>query len=354
MTEKRAPEPLDVAASALLKRLNQAALVPAIALIAELEIPDLLADGEQTAGALARKTGSDPQALYRMLRALAADGVFEEKPGRVFKNTALAEHLRKKHPNSLHGIARMAGASWNWNTWGHLPHSIRTGQSAFANLHGCGLFEFLKTSPPAARIFHDAMGSGARSAAADVLSAYAFGARPRHFVDVGGGVGHLLFPLLATHIEHIGTLFDVPNVAPAAEEGIRANALETRCAFVGGNFFDHVPPGADTYILRNILHDWDDERARRILDRCASAMGAESRLIIIERVLDVGGLGALHDLQMLLLTSGGKERTLAEFEELLAGAGLTLDETISTPAQRVLLIARKSQNGFHAGSSTSP
>jgi len=292
-------------------------------------IPDELSAGPRSADELAAATGAHADSLYRLLRALASIEVLHEEDGRRFALTELGNGLRSDVPESIAGWAAFMGRPVFWQTWGDLLHSIRTGENAFRHIHGQSVWEFRATRPEESVVFDRAMSSMTRVATEAVLAAYDFG-RFGTVVDVGGGNGTLLSALLARYPEMHGVLFDQPHVVANAGEVLGANAA--RCEVVSGDFFESVPEGGDAYVLKWIIHDWEDPESIAILRNCRTAMRPDAALLMIER--DIGppneaAEAKFSDLNMLV-NPGGRERTFGEYEQLCAQAGLEL--TGSTPS----------------------
>lgn len=303
----------------------------AIHAAAELGLADLLADGDRTADDLAEACGADPPTLYRLLRALASLGVLEEADGRRFSLTPLGEALRTDVEGSLHGWAVLIGRDHVWRSWGHLTNTVRTGENAFRLLHGKSVWEWRAERPEESAIFDRAMMSLTSGSNAAILDAYDFG-RFGTVVDVGGGTGVLLGSLLSANPQLHGILFDQPHVVAGAEPVLRDAGVLDRCTVLAGSFFSAVPGGGDAYILKSIVHDWEDEDAIAILRACRSAMASHAVLLLVER--DLGGpnenaAAKLSDLNMLVMP-GGRERSEAEYAALFEQAGLRHSRT--TPA----------------------
>ena len=297
---------------------------------AKLGIADLLEDGPKSPATLAEATGAHAGALHRLLRALASLGIFAEDAEGRFGLTPLADGLRTNAPGSLRAYSIMLGEDWHWRVWGELLHSVRTGQGAFEHVFGRNVFSYFGEHPEAAQVFNAAMTSRTGQETAAVTAAYDWPTRGI-IVDVGGGQGALLSTVLRQNPGVRGILFDVPHVIAAGRELIGAAGLGDRCELAAGDFFERVPPGGDLYLLKRVIHDWDDERAKAILCRCRAAMGKASRLLVIEHVLPPGNIpswGKLLDLQMLVLTPGGRERDEAGFRALLGSAGLRLERIL--------------------------
>ena len=315
---------IDERPSVALRRLiNGYQVSQAIHVAATLGIADLLARGARDSDDLASETHTQPRALYRLLRALAAVGVLEEREGRRFALTPVGDCLRSDAAEPVGGWAAFVGRRTHWHAWGDLLHSIQTGEDAFRHLHGVGAWEYRAQHPEEAAVFDRAMGDLARRSQRSIMDAYDF-ARFATVVDVGGGQGALLATVLAAHPHMRGVLFDLPHVV-ASIDGVSPDpAVSGRCRAVAGSFFDSVPAGGDAYVLRAVLHDWDDSDAVAILRNCRAAMGDNTTLLIIER--DLGPANELpatkfSDLNMLV-SLGGQERTMDEYGELMRQAGL--------------------------------
>ena len=299
---------------------------------AKLRIPDRLADGPKAAEELAQATGTHARSLYRLLRALASLGVFTEGGDHQFSPTPLADALRSDVPGSQWAMAIMMGEE-QYRCWGDLLESVRTGQTAFQRLYGKPIFEYLAEHPEQARIFDAAMTGIHGPETQAMLDAYDFSGIGV-LADIGGGNGSTLVGILERHPEMRGILFDLPGVTEGAGAGIRAAGLQGRCEVVGGSFFEAVPGGADAYLLRHIIHDWDDERATTILRSVRRAMGEGARLLVVEGVIPPGdepSFVKLLDLTMLV-APGGLERTEAEYRRLYEVAGLRLTRIVTTAA----------------------
>ena len=300
-------------------------LSQAIATAAELGVADTMAEGPRTVGDIASAVGAHEAALYRLLRTLAAAGILHEGEGRVFALTDLGQALRRDHPASAAGWARQIGRPYFRAAWSNLPHSIRTGENAFAALNGEDVWSWRAARPEESAIFDAAMRSQTMSQAAAVVAAYDF-SRYSRIVDIGGGNGALLAAILRACPDLRGVVFDQPHVAPGAEAVLAEAGVADRCEAIGGDMFASVPAGADAYILKSILHDWPDDRAIDILRVCRAAMPPHARVLLIEQIVGPPNEGLaekLSDLNMLVMP-GGQERTLDEWSALLASAGLRL------------------------------
>jgi hypothetical protein len=305
----------------------------AIHVAATLGIADLLADGPRSSDELAARTDTDPRALYRLLRALAAVGVFHEERDRRFALTELGDCLRFDAPDGIAGWARFAGGPSHWRAWGELLHTVRTGDNAFRYAHGTDVWTYRAQRPDESAIFDGAMMALTRSSNRALVEAYDFG-RFATIVDVGGGNGALLALLLERHPALRGVVFDQPHVVAGAADVVGAAGVADRCRVVGGSFFEEVPAGGDAYVLKAVIHDWEDEESLAILGTCRAAMADDATLLMIERVLGPPNTDLatkLSDLNMLV-APGGRERTEDEFESLLATADFRLVGVTPTAA----------------------
>jgi len=305
-----------------------------ISVVAELGIADLLAQGDKTADELAAAVSAHGPSLYRLLRALASFGVFAETEDRRFTLTPLAECLRSNVPNSVREFARFIAIPAASRSWDHLMHSVKTGETGLRKAFGVkNAFDYLRTHPEEAAIFDGAMTDNSRFSAPAVAEAYDFG-KFRQLVDIAGGHGLLLATILERFPRLEGVLFDLPEVIAGAKSTLAPYGLENRCKIIGGDFFQSVPEGADAYLLKHIIHDWDDERALAILRNIRKAIQPSGRLLIVEVLIAPGNepsFGKLLDLEMLVIP-GGRERTSDEYRDLFAGAGFRLAEIHRTSA----------------------
>ncbi|HET6852913.1 MAG TPA: methyltransferase [Pyrinomonadaceae bacterium] len=303
----------------------------AVYVIAKLGIPDLLKSGPKTAEELASATEMHAPSLYRILRALASVGVVTRDEGRRFAQTPVSETLVTDAPGSLRWFAVSELGQEHYPAWGNLMHSVKTGEIAFDNFFGVDIWKYFQQNPEDAAVFNNSMSSVTAVTNEAITSLYDFSGFKK-LVDVGGGHGGLITSLLKSNPAMKGVLFDAPQVIEGARARIEAAGLAERCETVAGDFFKAVPEGGDAYIMKWIIHDWDDERAITILKNCRNQMPANGRLILVDCVVpetDEPHFSKFIDLNMLVMT-GGKERTAKEFEELLAAAGFKLLRVIPT------------------------
>jgi hypothetical protein len=298
---------------------------------AQLCLADHLAGQPQTAQQLAAITGTQAPALYRVLRTLAANGIFSEDESHRFSLTPLAEPLRSHVPGSVRTSILSITGDLFVLPWSKLLYSVQTGQPSFDHHFGVPFFDYLTTHPEEAAMFSDMlMGINSGDAPA-IAAAYDFSSYS-HIADIGGATGHILTTVLASHPGPRGTLFDLPHNRAGATELIQSRGMADRVTFCPGSFFESIPGGCDLYMLSHVIHDWSEEQCLTILGNCHRAMSAGSRLLIIEMVLPEGN--AFHpgkglDITMLTL-AGGQERSEAEYRALLEKANFRLTRVIPT------------------------
>ena len=302
----------------------------AVYVIAKLGIPDLLKSGPKTAEELASATKVHAPSLFRILRALASVGVLTSEGGH-FAQTPLSETLITDAPGSLRWFAVSELGQEHYPAWGNLMHSVKTGEIAFDNFFGMDVWKYFQQNPEDAAVFNNSMSNMTTAANDAILSLYNFSGF-RTIVDVGGGHGGLITTILKANPESKGVLFDAPQVIEGARPKIDAAGLADRCETVAGDFFKSVPAGGDAYIMKWIVHDWDDEKSVTILRNCRNRMQDNGKLILVDCVVpetDEPHFSKFIDLNMLVMT-GGKERTAKEFEQLLGTAGFRLTRIIPT------------------------
>lgn len=312
----------------------------ALAIAAELEIADQLADGPLALDVLAERTQTHAPSLFRLMRALESAGVFQQVSPSVFANTPASECLRKNVPESLWAFVRtiLSKGLGQYDSWGDFLTSVRTGKAAFDELYGRGPWEFFHSNPEIWAVFNQAM----RAASALITPIVAASYNWRRFpviADIGGGIGSQLVAILDAHPASRGILFDQP--------GVLAEAIpHDRMERVAGNFFESVPPGADVYTMRWIMHDWQDPQAIVILKNIRKAAAPESCVVLIEEIIpDTTDLtwGKWIDLHMMTVT-GGRERTISEYADLFAKSGFELEKVVSMPIGGCSLIIGRPQS----------
>ena len=338
-----APSPTPDPAEPLLRMLNGHCLEQALHVAAVLGLADRLAAGPLPVATLAAATGTDPAALLRLLRTLASVDVFLEQPDGGFTLTALGRHLRQDMPGSLHDRALYYGAPAMWGVWGGLLHSLRSGQSACAAVHGAPFYAHLQTHPEAGAPFNRYMASTSERHTEALLRAYDFTGIGT-LVDIGGGLGGTLAAILRQYPALRGVVQDIPAVAEQAAAALAAAALAGRCTATGGDMEAGVPPGGDAYLLKWVLMDRDDAAATTLLRRCARAMAPGGRVLVVEMPMPPDNrpsFARVMDLQMMLLFGGGRIRTEAELAGLFTAAGLTVTRRLpAPPSPNVILEGR--------------
>lgn len=304
----------------------------AIHVAASLRIADLLNGGPRDVSDLAECTGADTTALYRLLRALAAKGIFDECNPRVFQQSKMSEMLRSDDPNSFVNLATYIGRPYVWYAWGHLLYSVRTGQNAFRHVWDEDVWTYRSKDPTEDRIFELAM-TPPNSHFVSMLARAVDVPAGATVVDIGGGNGALLRMILEMNTTASGVLLERASVIQQLREESRPAELD-RLQLVAGDFFQDIPSTGDIYILKSILHDWGDSEAIAILQAVRKAMKNRAIIHVIERVLAGPNLGAdqkFSDLNMLV-SPGGRERDMQEFAELAKSANLRILGSVDTGA----------------------
>lgn len=306
-------------------------IAQAIYVVAKLGVADRIAAGATGVKQIAADLSVSADALARVLRALSVVGVVADQGDGKFGLTPLGETLRAGAPGGIRQMAIMFGEDFHWRPTGAMLHSVRTGQPAFDHVFGKGAFEYWSENQADGQIFNDAMTEFSKGGAPALVGAYDF-SKCRKIVDIGGGHGMLLSAILAVNPGATGVLYDMPGVVAGAKlEGPAAG----RIACEGGSFFDSAPAGGDTYMMKHILHDWDDERCLKILAAIRKVIPKDGTLLVAEMVVPGAGephFAKLLDLEMLLMTGGGRERTAAEFAALFANGGFKLSRVVPTPS----------------------
>jgi hypothetical protein len=311
--------------------------------VAELGIADLLEEGPQTAGQLAQTTGVRPDFLYRVLRTAAGLGVFEEKGNGAFVLTPLSQELRSAQPGSLRDMVRFATDPWHYRMYAHAMEVMKTGRTATEVALGVDCFDALAQDPAEQARFNAAMTSFSARVMPAVLEAYDFSGI-RLLVDVAGGHGFVLTSILRKYPQMKGKVMDMAHVVEGANVRIREMGLSDRAEGVAGNFFDSVPTGGDAYIMKHIIHDWDDARALTILRNIRKALSGvkDGKVILLEAVVPSGNAphpAKMLDIEMMMLP-GGLERTEEEYRELFRKAGFDLKQVVPTKSPLMVLVAQ--------------
>jgi hypothetical protein len=339
-TPETQPNPL----MQMLQMMNGFWMTQCIGVAAQLGVADHLKEGTQSVETLAESLNVDAQALYRLLRALASAGIFSETESRQFQLTPMAECLRSDAPNSIRGLAIWSGSEpIHWQMWGNLLYSVKTGKPAFEYVTGMPIFAYTGQNPVFAAVFDQAMTSASAMFNPAIVHAYDF-SPINTLVDVGGGQGAFLAAILQVNPHLNGIVYDLPHVIEGAKLYLEKLGLQNRCQAIGGSFLESVPEGGDAYIMKNTLTNWDDEHAIGILKNCYRAMPQGGKLLMVQSVIASGNqpdLGKFTDLEMLLVTTSGRERSAAEFEQVLSAAGFQLVQILPTQCPSSIIEAIK-------------
>lgn len=338
------------APAAMMEMIVAAWTSQAITVAAQLGVADALADGPLPIGELAARVGADANALERLLRALIGRGIFgRHRDGRYALNS-LASTLRSDAPVSMAWAARFYGSAEQRQRWTLLADSVRTGQAVVPALHGTGSFDYFAGHPEHAELFNRTMTSISQLTDAAVAAGYDFGRYPT-IVDVGGGQGPLLGAILHAAPASRGVLYDLPNVVEAAPNLLCRPDVAERVHIATGSFFDAVPRGGDAYILKNIVHDWPDQQAVQILRNVREAAGPQAAVLLVELVIpdhDRDFPGKWADLEMLL-NLAGRERTAAQYRDLLSQAGFRMTRVVRTASPLSVVEAKVAGAGMPEG-----
>ena len=334
--------PPEVAASQLVFQLATGYIASSALYVAvKLRIADRLADGPRPVADLAAAAGANQDALYRVLRSVASLGVFEEVSPGTFANNLASSTMRSDAPGSTHPMALWMSDPFHFRVYADMMHSVRTGQPAADKTVGMPVFEYFQRDRELSEVFNDAMTAFSAFVVPAALEAYDFSGI-NLLVDVAGGHGQVLTSILQKHPQMRGVLFDVDHVIAGAIPRLEAAGVSDRCTTATGDFFKAVPEGGDAYIMKHIIHDWDDERALKILANIKRSMKPGGRIILLESVLASSNepdFGKLIDLEMLLMP-GGRERTADEFRAVFQRAGFTLTKIVPTKSPLSVIEAK--------------
>jgi len=315
----------------------------ALALAAKLGVADLMKDGPHHYEDLAKRTNTHGPSLSRVMRLLASVGIFEERADGYFALTPHGELLRSDVPGSMRASVLLFAGVNIQDSWKELEYCVQTGEPAFRkHSPDATAFTSIAQNPEQAKVFDEAMAAFSATTAIAIAGSYDFSPF-RTIVDVGGGNGALLIGILRANPHLHGAVFDLPHAAEKARVKIAEAGLQSRCEAIGGDFFKEVPPRADAYLIKHVIHDWDDERANSILRNIHRAMGPQSKLLIAEGVYppridksEESRGAAANDVNMLVCT-GGRQRSEAEFRSLQAAAGFKLTRIVPTPARLAII-----------------
>lgn len=330
-------QPLEQSRQKLLDTIGAEWAAQGIFSAAKLGIPDLLDAGPKHFVELAGASGTKPESLYRLLRLLASRGIFVEEEGGFFSHSEQSRLLSKEHPLSLRSLTLFYGSLIH-QSWDGLNASLQTGRPGFEENFGQPVFHYFKQNPKDFELFHKAMEEKSKAVIDSCLKCFDFSPYSKVF-DIGGGKGHFLRALFEKYSSLNGILFELPEVIAQAEG--EAFLQGGRCSFIAGDFFEQVPAGGDLYLLKSVIHDWEDSLAAIILGNCRSAMGNQARLMIVEPIIsgkNAPDYAKLMDLLMMNVT-GGKERTMEDFATLLERSGFEILDVVSTSTEFKIILA---------------
>ncbi len=318
-------------------------ITQALGAVAELNVADLLIEGARPISELATEAGAHEESLYRVMRLLAGYGVFSESAPRTFELTAQAEYLRTDAPDTLRDFAVFLADPIHNAAYAESLHSVRSGQTAFEKAHGAAIFDYFTGDHRFFQVFNNAMTANSGRLEGGISSSYDFSGF-NTLADVGGGLGFLLMEVLRKNPDLKGVLFDLPEVVADAGPAIDAAGMTDRISRTGGSFFEEIPVRADAYMLKHVIHDWNDEQSIEILTNCTRSMQSDGRVLVIEYLVPENNephVSKLIDIEMLLIP-GGRERTQSEFDALFSQSGLKLIDVVPTDSSICIL------EGIHA------
>lgn len=305
----------------------------AIYVAAKLGIADALIHEPKSSASLADMLSVNESALYRLMRALASVGIFKESTDQMFELTTLAATMRSDTPNSLRALMIMCGSPWHWQTWGGLLHTVQTGTPYFVEHFKQNFFPYIKENPEVSREFNAAMTSLSSVNDYAIARSYDFSSA-RKIIDIGGGQGGLLSAILKLHARTQGVLYDLPEVIASATSTLEQKDLRNRVDMIAGDFFQVIPPEGDLYIIKHVLHGLNQDQSIALLKNVAAVLPDKGKLLIIEMVIPSGNQSSyskFNDLEMMLLSSTGRERTMDEFENIISSCNLKRSTLINMP-----------------------
>ena len=318
----------------MLQMMNAYRLTQSISVAAKLGIADLVADGAKSSEELAQATGTHAPSLYRLLRAVASFGIFVEDENGRFGLTPRAAILQSNVPGSIRSYAIVQGDEWHWRMWGEILYSVKTGQPAFYHLYGMEFQDYYDQNPDVAARFDAAMVGVLGMTDAAITANYDFSTVGKVVeVGTGGGDGNLLSAILKNNSLVQGIFFDLPSRIQPAQRVIEAAGLLDRCEVVAGDVLQSFPSGGEAYIIKNLVHDYDDQRAIKLLKNCHEAIAENGKVLVVEMIVPPGNepsLAKMVDVEALIMSAGAIERTEEQYRNLLSAAGFKLTQVIST------------------------
>jgi O-methyltransferase domain/Dimerisation domain len=328
----------------MLQMINAYRLSQNISVAAQLGIADLLADKPKGVIELAEKTATHPQSLYRLLRTLASFGIFAELEEQQFRLTPRAALLQSDVPGSLRGYAMVIGTKWHWQMWKDILYSVKTGDSAFEHFQGMGFEDYYQQHPEVAETFDAAMKGALSLSDRAILAGYDFSGFHK-VIDIatgGQGDGELIASILEQNNTATGVHFDAPSRLERAKAAVENKLVGDRCEFIGGDFLVSVPSGGDAYIVKNLIHDYSDAKAGKILDNLHQAIDKNGKLLVAEMIVPPGNepsLAKILDVEALIMTPGATERTAEEYSQLLAKSGFEVTRIVPTKSPMSIIEA---------------
>jgi hypothetical protein len=331
----------------ILQMMNAYRLTQNISVAAQLGIADLLTDKPKSVAELAKETETDRQSLYRLLRTLASFEIFAEIEDQHFCLTPRASLLKTNVPGSLRGYAMVMGADWHWQMWKDILHSVKTGESAFEAVYGMGFEDYYQQNPEDAKNFDAAMKGALTLSDRSIIGAYDFSDFNK-VVDIAGGGqgdGELIASILKQNLNVTGVHFDTPTRLEGAKAAIENNenkSVGDRCELIGGDFLESVPAGGDAYIVKNLIHDYDDIKAGKILSNLRQAISENGKLLVVEMIVPPGNepsLAKILDVEAMIMTPGAIERTAEEYRQLLTKSGFEVNQSILTKSPMSIIEA---------------
>ncbi len=330
----------------ILQMMNAYRLSQSISVAAQLGIADLLKDKPKSVDELAAETTSHPQSLYRLLRALASFDIFRELDTQKFELTPRAALLQSDVPGSLQGYASVMGTPWHWQMWQEILYSVKTGESGFEKVYGMGFEDYYQQNPQVAKDFDAAMTGALTLSDRAILGSYDFSGFGR-IVDIatgGQGDGELIASILLQNQDSKGVHFDTASRISKAKAVIESKSLGDRCELIAGDFWESVPANADVYIVKNLIHDYDDIKAQKILSNIHQAIATNGKLLVVEMIVPPSNepsLAKILDVEAMIMTPGAKERTAQEYRQLFAKSGFEVTRIIPTKSPMSIIEANR-------------
>ncbi len=305
----------------------------ALQVVAELGIANLVAQEPKTAEELSKVLGVDSDALYRLLRALASEGIFKEGSDSRFENTPLSETIRDDVPGSVRDYVIDSFDDGSMLAWAKFMDVVKTGKASFKDVNGCDRWEYLRRHPDIGERFNKRMTANSSRITSALVKSYDF-SQLKTLIDVGGGQGIVLASILGKNPQMRGCLYERSSVIEGAKSFLETQGVINRCDLISGDFLESIPKGYDAYLLKHVLHDWGDEEALTILRNCRASIPKHGTLLIIDAIISRDNSphpAKWGDLHFMVVHQGGRERTKREFDSLLRKSGFELKQVIVLP-----------------------